>query len=109
VRPVDLSQGQAIVGGLRGPDLISLEPEHPRKQVGHADVVVHDEHAGRVSAVWLGHWPIVSPAKDPSRESLMLYSGALGRSYGRFLRRPSRRPRVAGRLRYGLSFRRRFC
>jgi hypothetical protein len=25
-----------------GPDLIALQPEHSRKQVGDADIVVHD-------------------------------------------------------------------
>jgi len=39
---VNSGQIQPFVRGVRGPDFIAFQPQHPRKQVGDALIVVDD-------------------------------------------------------------------
>jgi hypothetical protein len=51
---------------VRGPDLIAFETKHSRKQVGHADIVINDEHTWCGGAgVRRGHRVIVEPGRKP--------------------------------------------
>src|SRR5262245_31028941 len=46
MRPMQTCQMQAFVCRLGRPDLVALEAEHPREQVGYANIIIDDQHAG---------------------------------------------------------------
>jgi hypothetical protein len=63
---MDVGQAEALVCRMGGPDLVAFETKHPRKQLGDADIIVHDEYTGcRRAGVGREHWLIVVPDREP--------------------------------------------